>query len=64
MAKKSKQKYKVGDKVTSFLLKHSMARVKIHGVVKEVKREFGIATYIISEGVAEDFATRTVKLVD
>lgn len=64
MAKALKKKFKVGDVITTFLLKHSGKKVKVSGVIKGIRNEYGKVTYTIENGTAEDFATRTVRLAD
>lgn len=59
MAKKS---YKTGETVKTFLIKKgSTKKVKIQGVIKGVKQEFGEITYTLTDcTVLEDFTTRNV----
>ncbi len=56
-----KTKYKVGDKVTAFLYKSTMEKIKVVGTIKEIKQQFGNETYVITMGSVEDFPTRTIK---
>lgn len=55
-----KQKYKIGDKVEGHLYSTSMKKVKIRGTVKEIPRH---DTIILTEGIAQDFVTRSFKKI-
>ncbi len=59
MAKKSE--FKTGDKVKTFVLHSTLRRLKVIGTVKETKNQFGKKSYTITNGVVEDFPTRTMK---
>lgn len=57
----TKKAFKVGDKVTTFLMNSSWEKRKVTGKIKEVKSQFGRTTYIITGGIVEDFPTRSLK---
>lgn len=52
---------KVGDEVVTFVLHSTQKKLKVHGFVKEITKTFGNTNYIITEGIVEDFPSRTVK---
>lgn len=61
MAKKIKKEYAVGDSINTVLVRLSGEKVKVKGKVKKVRSYFGRKTYIVTEGIVEDFPTRTIK---
>lgn len=62
--KKAKiERFKVGDKVQTFLIRSTGEKKKVRGTIKKIRKYYGRKTYIISGGVAEDFPTRTVKKI-
>ncbi len=64
MARKSKLiRFKEGDTVKTFVLHSTLRRLKVIGTVKETKNQFGKKSYTITNGVVEDFPTRTMKKV-
>lgn len=55
------KKHKIGDKVLSHLLRTSGEKIKVKGTIKRIDEYYGRKTYTITEGVVEDFATRTIS---
>lgn len=58
---KTKKDFKVGDTVTTFLKKSSGDKIAVKGLIKSIKHQWGNKTYVIEQGVVDNFPTRTVK---
>lgn len=56
----NKNTFNIGDEVTAFLKHSSTKRIKIRGKIKKIEKYWGLDTYTITEGVAEDFPTRII----
>lgn len=58
-----KKIYKIGDIVTTTIVRASSKKnpIIIKGKIKSIRKDRGLMTYTITEGVAKDFLTRIIK---
>lgn len=55
--------FKVGDTVKSNFRHSTGRKIEVVGKVKDIIVEYGYTTFIITNGVAEDFSTRLIRKV-
>ena len=56
----NKKLYEIGDVVTIAISLAGGRKLKVKGKVKEKKTSYGKIDYLITEGVVEDFPTRSI----
>lgn len=56
-----KTKPKIGDIIECYLMQMSGKKKLVKGTVKDIRQEFGRTSYVITEGIVEDFSTRNIK---
>lgn len=56
-----KKEFNVGDIVTAYLRHSNGQKKKVIGEIKRISKYYGLKTYIITDGIVEDFSTRIVE---